>query len=74
LPQHTGFTLDRVKITVAPDGRVRRKDAAAFLSLSPRTLANWQTKGFGPRSYRVGGRRFYYLADLREFIAGNPVI
>lgn len=62
--------LDCVRVTIAPDGRLSRKDAAAYLSLSPRTLANWQGRGLGPRSHRVGGRRFYYLSDLQAFVAG----
>ena len=55
-------------IRLTPDGRLSRSDAAAFLGLSARTLANWQLKGFGPPSIRVGGRRFYRLADLQSFV------
>jgi DNA-binding transcriptional MerR regulator len=51
-----------------PDGRVPRARAAAILGLSAKTLANWGTRGLGPRSIRVGGRRFYYVADLFAFI------
>lgn len=66
-----GNQLRHVRVIVAPDGRLSRKDAAAYLSLSPRTLANWQGRGLGPRSHRVGGRRFYYLSDLQAFVAGH---
>lgn len=65
--------LHHVRVIVAPDGRLSRRDAAAYLSLSPRTLANWQGRGLGPRSHRVGGRRFYYLSDLEAFVAGHQV-
>ena len=60
--------MEAVKIRVTPDGRVSRSDAAIFLGLSARTLANWQLSGRGPRSIRVGGRRFYRLADLQAFV------
>lgn len=51
--------------------RFNRKDAAAFLGFSPSTLANWALKGFGPPSFKVGGRRFYWLADLERFVASG---
>lgn len=58
-----------VNIRPTPDGRVTRTDAATYLGLSPRTLANWKGRGIGPRSVRVGGRCFYRLAELDAFIA-----
>lgn len=57
-----------------PDGRVSRSRAAAILGLSAKTLANWQTRGLGPRSVRVGGRRFYYVADLLAFIEAGALV
>jgi len=55
------------RVIVLPDGRVDRKNAATFLGREPKTLAEWHSKGLGPRSFKVGGRRFYLLDDLREF-------
>lgn len=64
-----------ISIVVHPDGRVSRKDAAAYLGLSAKTLAERQRKGFGPRSVKVGGRRFYYLQELDLFIdQGNAAL
>lgn len=60
--------MEFVNIYITPDGRVNRRDAALFLGLSSRTLANWQLAGHGPCSIRVGGRRFYRLADLQAFV------
>ncbi|WP_255325651.1 AlpA family transcriptional regulator [Sphingobium sp. 15-1] len=49
-------------------GRLTREDAAAFLGFSSKTLAEWQGKGLGPKSHKLGGRRFYYVADLESFL------
>ncbi len=59
--------VEQVKVIVLPDGRMDRKNAAAFLGREPKTLADWQSRGVGPRSVRVGGRVFYYLADLEAY-------
>jgi hypothetical protein len=48
-----------------------RQDAAKYLGRQPKTLAMWALVGKGPRSIRVGGRRFYYKADLDSFIRGE---
>jgi hypothetical protein len=40
------------------------------------TLANWRSKGLGPKFTRIGGRIFYPLADLKrwedENASGKP--
>ncbi len=54
-----------------PDRRLNRKDAANYLGFAAPTLANWALKGYGPPSFKVGGRRFYWLADLERFVAGE---
>ncbi len=61
----------QVKVRVLPDGRLSREDAARYLGRSVKTLAMWQLQGKGPRSVLVGGRRFYFLADLDSFIASE---
>jgi len=63
--------MEQVNVRVLPDGRLPRKDAAAYLGLKPKTLAMWQLVGKGPSSVLVGGRRFYYLQDLDDFVRGN---
>lgn len=62
-------SVDRVRVRVTPDGRLTRADAAAFLGLSPKTLAEWHCKGVGPVSRKVGGRCFYTLDSLQHFVA-----
>lgn len=38
-------------------------EAAEYLQLSPKTLANWRSKNEGPRFLRVGRRRILYRAE-----------
>ena len=59
--------VEHVRIRVLPDGRVSRADAAAFLGRSSKTLADWYSKGVGPRARKVGGRQFYLLCDLEAY-------
>jgi predicted site-specific integrase-resolvase len=63
--------LEQAKVMVLPDGRVDRPNAALYLGLSRKTLEEWFRLGKGPRSRRVGGRRFYHIDDLRAFAAGE---
>jgi hypothetical protein len=59
--------VEQVKVIVLPDGRLDRKNAAAFLGRETKTLADWATKGIGPLNRKVGGRVFYYLRDLEAY-------
>ena len=59
--------MEHVKIRVLPDGRVSRADAAAFLGLSPKTLADYVAKGIGPAPRKVGGRIFYLMQDFEAY-------
>ncbi len=62
--------MEDVKIMVLPDGRVDRVNAARFIGLAPKTLAEYHRLGKGPASRKVGGRRFYQIEDLKAFVAG----
>lgn len=43
-----------------------------FDGISPKTLANWHTKGIGPKPYNVGGRLvFYRVADVQSYLEGR---
>ena len=64
-------STDIVKVRILPDGRMRRKDAALYLGLSPKTLANLAVKNEGPRFFRIGRWPFYFKDDLDHFIRGN---
>lgn len=63
--------LEQVRIRILPDGRLTRRDAAKYLGLAEKTLAVWTSEARGPKSYRVGGRRFYFKKDLDAFICGG---
>jgi hypothetical protein len=54
-----------------PDRWISREAAAAFLGLSPATLASWASLGCGPRFSKLSGGRSaavrYSLLELRRF-------
>ncbi len=66
--------IEQIRVRVLPDGRMTRRDAARYLGLAEKTLAMWAMKGEGPPIHRVGGRRFYFKADLDTFIASGRAI
>ena len=63
--------IEEVQIRILPGGRLTRVDAAAYLDRSPKTLAEWQSKSFGPRPRKVGGRVYYLLRDLESFVTSG---
>jgi len=65
-----GQQVERVRVKVLPDGRLSRRDAALYVGCSPRTLEGWNYAGGGPPPRMVGGRIYYFLKDLDEWIAG----
>ncbi len=51
-------------------------EAATYLNIPPETLHQWNYRGVGPRSYKIGKHRKYRLAELDAFIetrASSPV-
>lgn len=50
------------------EGRLTRAEAAQYLGMAESTLADWHRRGIGPESVKVGGRRFYRLSSLKQFI------
>ena len=67
---HTG-AIEQVKVRVLPDGRMSRADAARYLGINEKTLANWALVARGPPPHRVGGRVFYYREACDAFIQGD---
>lgn len=49
------------------------REVAEFLSVSPKTLTNWAYQGIGPKYTKVGNRRRYAWADVRNFVAERTV-
>ncbi len=51
---------------------VTEKQAGKLLSVSPRTLRNWRTRGGGPRFVKISGRCIRYrIADIYEWTKGR---
>jgi hypothetical protein len=63
--------IEQVRITVLPDGRINRANAAIILDRNPKTLAEWKSKGLGPPQFMVGGRVFYWLSDVLDYRDGG---
>ncbi|MCA0405464.1 MAG: helix-turn-helix domain-containing protein [Proteobacteria bacterium] len=61
----------RPKQAFKHDDFLTAAEAGAFLSLSPKTLANWRTQGGGPRFSKVGAAVRYRFADLLSFITSR---
>jgi hypothetical protein len=68
--------IERIVVRLLPDGRMCRTDAAKYLGLEPKTLAQWALRGKGPPILRVGSRCFYRRTDLDAFITNstNPAL
>jgi hypothetical protein len=60
--------VEQITVRVLPDGRMTRHDAARYIGVEGKTLANWGLIGKGPPSILVGGRRFYFKTELDAFI------
>lgn len=63
-----------MNVMTTPDGRVCRREAARYLGFKPKTLAEWQRLGVGPKSLLVGGRRFYLMDELQEYASGSRAV
>ncbi len=69
----TARNFKTVDVIVLPDGRLDSKNAAAYMGLSPKTLAMMRCQGTGPQ-YIKRGRVFYFIKDLDEWLnAGGRV-
>lgn len=50
-----------------------RSEAAAYMRLSPQTLATWASRGVGPTFLRVGRAVRYRLSDLNVYLDDRVV-
>ena len=48
---------------------LKSQQAAEFLKISAKTLANWRNKGKGPNFVKIGGSVSYRFRDLEAFVA-----
>jgi len=61
------------KLAALPPRFLRTKEAAEFLSLSPRTLEKHRTYGTGPAYRKLGGRVVYAVDELEAWAARGAV-
>ena len=47
---------------------ISHEEAAGYLGIPAATLHQWNSKGVGPRSYKIGRHRKYRAGDLEVFI------
>jgi helix-turn-helix protein len=62
---------EHIVVTITPDGRLRTRDAAAYLGVSTKTLAAWRRAGVGPRFRKFPQLVFYHQRDLDQWIASQ---
>ena len=63
--------IERPKVRILPDGQLSAADAATYLGLDGRTLANRRIQGLNPSFVKVSNRVFYYQHVLDSFIQGK---
>ena len=49
------------------------QEAAPYVGVRRKTLANWRVEGVGPKFLRVGGRVRYHPRDISEWLDGRRV-
>lgn len=49
-------------------GLIDHGAAARYLSTPAATLHGWNSRGIGPKSYRLGRRRMYRIEDLDRWL------
>lgn len=62
-PMRAGEARDRTSLSVQPK-YLRPCDAAKYLSVAEKTLAQWRWKGGGPPFMRRGRTIIYAITDL----------
>jgi hypothetical protein len=62
--------LDRIEAGLGSPPReyLDTEAAAAFTSISAVQLAEWRSRGGGPRYLKLGRKVLYAVRDLREFV------
>ncbi|WP_370645824.1 helix-turn-helix transcriptional regulator [Corynebacterium sp. ACRQP] len=61
-------TLRVVDVDAVPVYAVNTEDAASFVGLSVKTLANMRSDGTGPKYLKVGSKVLYRVRDLENWI------
>ncbi|MFZ1412959.1 MAG: hypothetical protein WAS73_00035 [Defluviicoccus sp.] len=63
-PAGDGGGVVQRRVTVYPDGTLKRLDAALYLGLSGSCLAHHARRGTGPKYFVFRGKSFYRRTDL----------
>jgi len=68
-------SIELLKVTASPDGRLGVDGASIYLQIQPKTMAMWRCAGDkGPKFKKIGGKVNYFISDLDDFIQrGNAV-
>jgi hypothetical protein len=65
--------IHSLEVTMYPDGRMDRKNAARYLGLSVKTLAMHACRGTGPKFVKRG-RVFYFRQELDAWLKAGEAI
>lgn len=61
--------VQREPIPQDRDTLLSRREVAALLPISVKTLARWASQGMGPKVIRIGPRRVVYrVGDIRDWL------
>lgn len=66
--------VEEVVVRVLPGRRVAATDGGKIIGRSPKTMAHWRGKGWGPRPIEVGGRIFYDYDECLSMARGEKPI
>lgn len=55
------------------EGLGTTEEVAAYLRVTPQTMANWAYKGKGPAYVKIEGRRLYSWDDVRAYVSERKV-
>ncbi len=66
-------TLRISQVEVLPDGRMDRKNAAAYIGLATKTLAMRASAGTGPKFTKLG-KVWYWKQDIDAWISAGGML
>jgi len=58
-------------IRIFPDGRMDTNNAAAYVGVTPKSMAIMRSLGNGPAFFKLGKKCFYQREDLDAWIASR---
>jgi hypothetical protein len=59
------------RVRVLPSGLISRRDFAAYIGRAPKTIAQWDWRGCGPKPVKINGRAFYSFEEVKAFALGE---